>query len=464
VTAVRTAPPSTSVGTISALACSGALLVLINYTVPAVTVPAAASALGSGPTGPAWILNAVTLGLSAMLLIAGGLADDHGRRRAYVIGTWALAAGSLLAASSVTTWMFVAARLVQGAASAAMLASSLGILGHAVPSGPDRVRATARYGAMLGLGIAIGPVLSGALAAAWNWRAVYLLLAVVAVPLAVTATRLLPESRSEVRRARDLPGTITLGLGTAALLTAITEGRLGWGRPIVLGAFALAVILLTAFVLIEIRRRDPLIDLRLLRRPLFRVSTGGGFVTGLAVIGPMTYLPTVLQLSHGLTPLDTAWLFCVWSVTAFLTSLQSRRLRLSPRAVLALGLLLSAAGSLPLLGVAGHDPMWAAAVAGLLVAGVGSGLINASLTHLAIESVPRHNISMGSGAGNTFRYLGSALGVAGMAGVVGSLGLPDGTYVTVLACATLATVTAVTVLLTLRRPRLPAEDPAAGRG
>ncbi|WP_344928139.1 MFS transporter, partial [Streptosporangium carneum] len=156
-----------------ALACAAPLLVLVDYTAPMVTLPQTTRDLGAGPSGPAWALNAIALGLAALLLIAGDLADNYGRRRIYLAGMWALAAASVMAALSVNTAMFVTARLAQGAASAGLLTASLGAVGHAFPEGRERLRATGRYGAMLGLGIATGPVISGAVAAVTSWRTVY---------------------------------------------------------------------------------------------------------------------------------------------------------------------------------------------------------------------------------------------------------------------------------------------------
>ncbi|GLW07982.1 MFS transporter [Microtetraspora sp. NBRC 13810] len=443
-TSAPPAAPPRAAGVILALTCAAPLLVLINYTAPMVTLPDTAAALGAGVTGPAWILNGISLGLSALLLVAGSLADDYGRRRVYVLGMWVLAASSVLVAVAVNTPTFVAGRLLQGAASAAVLAASLGILGHSTPSGPARLRATGRYGATLGLGIAVGPLLSGWGATVGSWRAVYWAVAAGAVILAVAA-RLLPESRAERARRLDVPGVLTLALGVAALLAAITEGRTGWTRPIVVAFFAAAAVLLVAFVVVERRRAEPMIDLGLFRRPMFLVSTGGALVTGIAVIGLMSYMPTVLTLAHDMTSVTAAALFSVWSGTSFLTALLNRHLRMGSRVRLALGLILSAAGTLPLLGVADHLS-YGRVLPGLFVAGIGSGLINASLTHLAIESVPAHRVGMGSGAGNTARYIGSAVGVAVTVTVAGVFGLSAGTDVTVVAYAVVAVAAALLAL------------------
>ncbi|WP_067130707.1 MFS transporter [Microtetraspora malaysiensis] len=429
-----------------AVACAAPLLALINYTAPMVTLPEAARALDAGPTGPVWMLNAVTLGLAVSLLLAGGLADDHGRRRVYVIGMASLAVSSAIVALAGGVPTFVLGRFAQGVSSAALLAASLGVVGEVVPPGPERVRATGRYGAMLGLGIAIGPLVSGGLAALSSWRGVYWLTAACSVVLAVLAARTLPartEPRPEQQAGRrlDVPGAVTLTLGLAALVTGVTEARLGWSRPVVLTALAAAAVLLTLFALVEVRRPAPLIDMGLFRRPSFLVATGGALVTGIAIVGLMSYLPTVLQSALGMTQLATAAVFAFWSGTSFVAALLAPRLRLAARGRLALGLLLSAAGSLALLGTMAH---WSAprALAGLLVAGIGSGLVNASLTHLAIESVPRHRASMGSGANNTARYVGSSVGAALTAAVTAGQGLAAGTDLMIVACAAAAALTA----------------------
>lgn len=430
-----------------AVASAAPLLVLTNYTVPMVTLPQTARELGAGPTGPVWILGSIALGLSALLLVSGGLADDYGRKRVLVAGTVVLAIASVVAALSPAVVVFVAARLVQGGASAAMLAASLGIVGHAFPSGTERVRATGRYGAMIGLGTAVGPLLSGVLAEVTGWRAVYWLMAACALALAVVSARTLEESRSAVPRRFDVPGVVLLSLGVAALLAGVTEGRLGWSRPVVLVAFAAAVVLVAAFVLVERRREEPLIDLELFRSPVFLVATGGALVVGAAVVGLMSYLPTVLQTVHGLTPLATALLFMLWSGLSFLAALLSRQLRLPTAARLALGLALTALGFGGLLGLGGtFVPVLV--VGGLAVSGVGAGLINSSITHLAIESVPSHRVSMGSGANNTARYVGSSLGAAGVAGVIGGFGAQQGVVIAVAACIALTGVTAVAALIT----------------
>ncbi|MGW7362344.1 MFS transporter [Streptomyces sp. NPDC054841] len=418
-TGYRPSPhPGPRPGATLAVTSVATAVALMNYTAPMLTLPNMTAAFGTPPSAQAWLLNGTPLGLAALLLVAGSLADDYGRRRVFVAGTLALGLTTGLGAFAGSTLTFTLARIAQGAASAAILASSLGLLVHAFPAGSARIRATGVWGAFVSAGIALGPLLAGALGTL-DWRLVYDVLAVVALATGAAAFRILAESRAPRGGRPDLPGALSLGLSLTALLTALTLGRDGWLRAPVGLLTAASVALLALFVLVERRTTTPMIDLGLFRRPLFLAASSGGLFTGLAVIGLFSYLPTLLQRAAGMSPLGTAWLFLLWSGTAFLVALQTKRLagRVAARHQLALGFALSAAGVLAMLGAVSGTGSWVRLLPGLVVAGVGSGLLNAALPHLAVESVPPERAAMGSGANNTARYIGSAAGVALMIAV-----------------------------------------------
>ncbi|SDS12734.1 Major Facilitator Superfamily protein [Actinopolymorpha singaporensis] len=407
-------------------ACVSTLLVLMNYTQPMTVLPQMATDLHAGPSGQTWILNGIALGLASLLLVAGSLADNHGRRLMFLLGTAVSLVGSVMAATAGTTLVMVLARVVQGGAGAAILVATLGIIGHEFPAGHNRVRATGMWGASLGAGIALGPLASAGLAAAASWRAFFWAYALASAALGLLGALTLRESRAAVRRRPDVPAVVTLGAGVAVLLAAVTAGRQGFGRPLVLALFAGAVLLLGAFVAVEARTREPMLDLGLFTRPAFLLSVGGALITGFGVIGVMSYLPTAWEHTLGWTPLATACWFALWSGTSFAAATQARRAGLGADHQLALGFALAGAGSLLLLGSAGS---WSPTrtVAGLVVAGMGSGLLNSALARLAIESVPAGRASMGSGANNTARYIGSSLGVAATVAVVTTAGAGHGT-------------------------------------
>ncbi|MFD7444631.1 MFS transporter [Streptomyces sp. NPDC059909] len=405
--------PRSRPGATLAVTSAATAVALMNYTAPALTLPSTAAAFGTPPSAQAWLLNGTPLGLAALLLVAGSLADDYGRRRVFLAGTLALGVTTGVAAFADSTLTFTLARIAQGAASAAILASSLGLLVHAFPAGTARIRATGVWGAFVSAGIAIGPLLAGALGTI-DWRLVYEVLALAALAAGAVAFRTLTESRAPRGGRPDLPGALVLGLALTALLTALTLGRDGWLRAPVGVLAAASVALLAVFVLVERRSPTPMIDLGLFRRPLFLSTSSGALFTGLAVLGLFTYLPTMLQQATSISPLGTAWLFLFWSGTSFVVALQSKRLadRVSARHQLVLGFVLSAAGVLAMLGAVSATAGWVRLLPGLAVAGAGSGLLNAALPRLSVESVPPERAAMGSGANNTARYIGSSAGVA----------------------------------------------------
>lgn len=417
-TPARPGPPHRPGATLAVTSAATAVA-LMNYTAPMAALPTLSAAFSTPPAAQAWLLNGAPLGLAVLLLVAGSLADDFGRRRLFLIGTLGLGVTTALGALTTDTLGFTLARAGQGGASAAILATSLGLLVGAYPVGPARIRAMGVWGAFVSAGIALGPLLAGSLGTL-DWRLTYLALGLGALVTAAFAFRTLTESRAPRSGRPDLAGAAVLGLAMTALLTALTLGRDGWLRAPV-GLLLLASLALTAvFAAVERRAAAPLIELSLLRSRAFLAAAVGGLFTGLSVIGLFSYLPTLLQHALSLSALDSAWLFLLWSGTAFAVALQARRLtgRVTARHQLAAGFVLHAVAVLPMLGVltgahGGTDTsVWMRLVPALMVAGAGSGLINAALPRLAVESVPPERAAMGSGANNTARYLGSSAGVS----------------------------------------------------
>lgn len=425
-----------------ALTSAATAVALMTYTAPMVTLPDVAADLHTPLSAQAWLLNGTPLGLAALLLVAGTLADDYGRRRIFVAGTLALGLTTALGALTSSTWLFTLARIAQGAASAALLASSLGLIVHAFPSPRGRLHATGVWGAFVSGGIAVGPLLSGALP---SWRVSYGVLGAAAVLVAALSARLLSESRAPRGGRPDLAGAVTFGLALVALVAALTLGRDGWLRAPVGLLLLASVVLLGVFAVVERRTGTPMIDLGLLRRRGFLVSSSSGLFTGLAVIGLFSFLPALLQQTLGLSAMDTAWLFLLWSGLSFAVALQVRRLagRVPPRWQLTIGFLLHAAGVLTMLGSLDAGS-WVRLLPGLVIAGIGSGLLNAALPLVAVESVPPARAAMGSGAQQTFRYIGSCAGVALTIAIATSSGsgLAHGADIAMLVSAGLAVVAA----------------------
>ena len=442
-------------------AAAGTLLTLVAFTAPFATLTSTAAGLGAGAAGRTWILSSMSVGLGAALLSTGTVADDVGRRRTFVAGSLLLAAASALAAVAPEVLGFVVLRVLQGVGGAAVLASSLGLIAAAFPAGPRRARASGVWGASLGAGIAIGPLLSAGLDRLHGWRDVYWLLAVAAVVVAVVAHRGVEESRDEHGRRLDLPGIVLLAAGMSALLAALVEARHSWASPAVLGLGVSGVVLLTCFVTVESRSRHAMLDLALFHQPAFVAATAGALATGLGVISLTTYLAGFLGPAFGVSSPAAAVLLLLWSAVSVVTSLLARRIpaRVPGRVQLAAGLLAVAVGQLLMYGVATDSTLLRFAP-GLLVAGLATGVVNAALGREAVASVPPGRAGMGSGANNTARYVGSAIGitvVSVVAAGAGADGLVDGWNRAVLLTSSASALGALVVLASRARP--PRLDP-----
>jgi MFS family permease len=412
VAADATCEPRARTSATLVVAASGVLLVLVAFTVPLATMAPTAAALHAGPGAQAWILSAMSVGAAAGLLSSGALGDDYGRRRVFTAGAAALSVGSLVGAIATTPGVLITARIVQGLGGAAMVSCSLGLIAHAFLPGPSRTRATGVWGAALGAGVAVGPLLAVGLDAAGSWRLSYWACAGAAAVLTACARLLLAESHAAQARRVDIGGTILLGAGLAALLAGLVQGRTGWTHWLTLALLFGGALLVSGFVLVEHRVAHPMLDLALFRRPDFLAASVVALAAGAGVLSLMSFVPILIERGlHG-SELTAAVTLLAWSGVSVLTALAARYLpaNVSPRTQMIAGLAGVAAGQLALLGM-NPDVSLGRLLPGLLVVGAANGLLNAALGREAVSSVPPHRSAMGSGANNTARYLGSAIGI-----------------------------------------------------
>jgi MFS family permease len=411
-----------------AVASVATFLALVVFTSTLATMPATAAALGAGPEGQAWILSSMSIGLGVALLPAGAIADDLGRRRALVLGSLVLVVGSVLCAVAPTTAVLVAGRIVAGIGAAALVAASLGLIGHAYPAGtPDAPRASGIWGASLGGGIAVGPLLATGSERLAGWTAEYWIEAVLAVGLAVWARLAVEESRADRPRPVDLPGVALLAVGIALLLTGLVEARTGAFRPAPVSLVVGGLLVLVVWLLVERRREAPMIDPTLFRSPRFLAMMLAALATGMGIIATTSVLLSVAERGLRASALAAAAVLLAWSVTSVVTSLLARRLpaSVSGRLQMAVALVVVAVGQALLLGATPESSVWRF-VPGLFVAGIASGVLNAAFGREAVASVPPGRAAMGSGANNTARYVGSAIGTTVVAVVATRPGLPAG--------------------------------------
>ncbi|MBW0092776.1 MFS transporter [Pseudonocardia sp. KRD-184] len=407
-----------------AITAGGTLLSMTAFTAPFSIIPTVARDLGAGPVATSWVLSSMSLGLAVALLTSGAIGDEVGRRRVFVAGAALLAVGSAACALAPDAWTFVVGRVLEGIGSAAVIACGLALISHTFP-GPERARATGIWGASMGAGPALGPPLGAVLAAVADWRLAFVVVAVLSVLLAVAGQRLLTESRSGRGRRADVTGALLLAVGTGALLAGLTEGRRGWTSPLALGLVVGAVVVLAVFVVHQRRVREPMLELGMFRRPALVSATFAAFVTGAAIIALMSFVAVVLESGLGYTSVQASVIGIAWSGFSVAFALLARRipLRVSGAVRLAAGLLTIALGLLPLALLTTGAPL-AQLLVGLVVAGVGSGIVNATLAREAVAGVPATSAGAGSGINNSSRYIGAAFGVT----VVTALAVhPDGT-------------------------------------
>ncbi|HEY1098048.1 MAG TPA: MFS transporter [Myxococcota bacterium] len=391
------------------VASLGTFLVLVAYTTPMGAIASTFAGLGVDVAGGAWVIASMSIGLSATLIAAGALADRFGRRRAFIGGALTLAAGSLLAAAAPSATIFIAARIVQGIGGAALTSSSLGLLGHTFSEPAARAQASAIWAASLGAGIAVGPLVAASFDVAGHWRFVHVLTAIIAVG-AVVAARSLSESRAAIVRTVDVAGTVLFAVGSSSLLAGLVMLRTGTpstGLAVVVGG----VVGLVAFGASQ-TRPAAMLPVSLFKRADFVAATVGAVSAGLGIIALTSVLPVMLARGAGRSSIDAALLSLVWSAATVTSSTLARRLPLSwaSRSRLTTALFIVGGGQL-LLGLLDVDSGTWRYVPGLLISGVGTGLLNATLGREAVASVPAGQAALGSGANNTARYLAAAFGM-----------------------------------------------------
>ncbi|WP_255950699.1 MFS transporter [Streptomyces odontomachi] len=393
--------------------CLGTFMLLVDVTICVVALPDMARALGASLSDLQWVIDGYALALAALLLAIGAAADVLGRRRIYVVGTVLFAAASLACGLAPGPGALVAARAVQGAGGAAMLATTLPLLGS-VYQGRQRSVALGVWGAVSGAAAAVGPVLGGLLTQGPGWRWIFFVNLPVSVAAVWLSLAVVPESRMPRGRRIDTAGTVTFAVFAAAVTYGfVRAGEDGWTTPETTAAFTVAALALVAFVAVERRRADPLLDLSLLRRPSFVGVLVAAVAFNGAAFGVLPYISIWLQTMLDMSPVRGGLAVVPLSAASFVVAGAGGRLLhgVSPRLTIGGGLLLTSAGAF-CLALLDADATWTALAPGLVLMGVGTGLVAPAISGAALAAVPAARAGMAGGAVNTFRQLGYALGVA----------------------------------------------------
>ena len=437
----------------------------VSLTGASVALPDIGRDLHAGLAGVQWVVNGYNATFASFMLATGALADLFGRRRVYAVGVAVFAAGGLLAAVADSIVLLDLARALAGVGAAAAATSASALLAGAF-QGRAQARAFGLVGTTIGVGLAFGPSIAGLLIEAFGWRAVFAAPA-LATGLVLALVPLLPESRQPHPGRVDWPGTVSFTAALLLLIFGFVQGpEYGWAAPVILAAFAAAVVLLVAFVRVERRRPDPMFDLALLASPRF-LGICLAAATIVAVLVPLlVYLPSYLTTVVGLSPgAAGATLILLTAPTLVLPLLSGALTRLVPAtAVTVVSVAVVAVGA-AWATVLGPDAGTATLAGPLLTIGVGVGLSIGLLDALAIASVAPARAATGAGMINTARLSSETIAIAVVGAVLASTtagrladpGFTGGLRTVLWSMAALALVAAVATAVLVRRGALRAE-------
>ena len=250
-------------GLILVICCLSLFIVSLDATVTNVALPSIGKDLHAGVASLQWTLDAYTLTIASLLVLAGSSGDRFGRRRVFQIGLLVFGVGSILCSLAVSDGMLIASRVLQAVGGSMLNPVSLSIVTNTFTDRRRRARALGVWGAISGVSLGFGPLVGGVLVDTVGWRSIFWVNAPIVIAAIVLTALFVPESKSDRGRRFDPVGQLLIIVGLATIVFAIIEGpQLGWGSPLTIGAFILGVVALVAFVPYELHRADPLIDPR----------------------------------------------------------------------------------------------------------------------------------------------------------------------------------------------------------
>ena len=390
------------------------LMVVLDGTIVNIALPDAQRELGMSDGDRTWVVTIYALAFGSLLLLGGRIADYWGRKRTFMVGMAGFAVASAIGGFATTTEMLLAARGLQGAFAALLAPASLAILTITFPTGKDRIKAFAVYGAIGGGGAAIGLLLGGVLTqyASWNWCLL------VNVPIAVVAMiaglPLIRESKAHGNTRYDLPGAILVVAGLASLVYGFSQAENGWGRVQTIAFLAAGVVILAVFVWVESRVSNPLLPLRVLAN---RVR-GGAFLTsaltGAALLGGILFLIFYFQIVLGYSPLKSglASLPMTLSIMVGAGVLSNLLPRTGVRLPMTLGPIVGAAGLVWLSFISVEGNYAAEVLPGLILLGFGLAMIFVPLQNVALAGIDEHDAGVASAAVSATQQIGGSIGTA----------------------------------------------------
>jgi len=360
-----------------------------------------------------WIVNAYSLAFASLILMAVALGDRLGRRRIFVGGIVVFTAASALCALATDPSQLIAARALQGAGAAAVMPLSLALLAGAVPAS-KRPLAIGIWGGVAGLGVALGPLIGGAVVEGLTWHAIFWL----NVPVGIVAIGLVYAALNEAfgRKARlDWTGLALAASAVFGLVFGIIRGNeAGWTSPQVLAGLVGGALLLGAFLLWERRTADPLLPLTLFRDRSFSAANGVGLLFSIGIFGAIFILIQFMQVVQGKSPLEAGVMTMPWTMAPLVVAPIAGIIapRVGTRVLIVSGTTLQAAGLAWIALTLSPDVPYSTLVPAFVLAGVGMGLVFAPSATAVLANMRDEDQAKASGTNSTVREIGVALGIA----------------------------------------------------
>ena len=381
------------------LICSMSLLIVgLDVTIVNVALPSIGRDFGASVSGLQWTVDAYTLVLASLLMLSGSTADRIGRKRTFVVGLLIFSAGSLLCSLAPDLTLLVVFRMIQAVGGSMLNPVAMSIITNTFTDPKERAQAVGVWAAVVGVSMALGPVVGGLLVGSVGWRSIFWINLPVGLAAIVLTLRFIPESRAPKPRRVDVLGQALVIVFLGSLTFGIIEapGR-GWGSPLIVAAFTLAVAGLVGLIFWEGRRDEPLIDLRFFRSAPFSGAAVIA-VAAFAALGGFLFLNTLyLQDVRGLSPLKAGLCTLPMAVMTMLLPPISGRIvgTRGPRIPLLIaGVFLTA--SCVMLSQIGATTSFTWIFAAYVAFGIGFGFVNAPITNAAVSGMPRAQAGVAS--------------------------------------------------------------------
>ncbi len=389
-------------------------MIMLDNTVVNVALPSIQKDLGIGISELEWVVTAYALSFAVFLLSGGKLADRYGRRRVFLIGLAIFTLSSLACGLANGAGVLIGARIVQGVGAALMMPATLSIISAVFPP-RERGAAIGIWAGVSAMALAIGPLVGGILAEKASWSWIFFINVPVGILGFIAGLILIPESRdtSAVQRL-DLPGLVTSGVAVFALTYALIEANTyGWTSARIIGLFVLFAVSLTAFIVLELRQRMPMLDLKLFKNGTFAGANTVALMVSLAMFGVFFYISLFMQNILGYSAIKAGATFLPMTVLIIVVAPVAGMLsdKLGSRWLMAGGMLL-VAGSLVIFAQLNTASDFWDILPGLLIGGVGMALTMSPMTSAALSAVSVDKAGVASGVLNTFRQVGGSLGIA----------------------------------------------------